>query len=218
MSECTSSRRFTGCVLTSTYTTASTYLSTGTANFGANVSGALYFPLDAMQYGATSFAPSMIEFRAYNLTGMYIRVSGSGSMTSVSSGVRLGYYSETGDVMWTDISNTTLTLVTPDPMGTDSTLYRLGLDATMVLGLPYEDSSRMFSTMHDLYGVLVGARASLVGLGAGHTVVGYETSGDSTVVTLSRSKITPLLTTCVPLTLRTTVRPPPSLLFFSGGV
>jgi hypothetical protein len=191
VSECTSPTRFTGCVLSSTYTTVSTYLSTGVFS---NSSGALYFPLNAVQFSTSSSSLLNVGMTSFRVTMILLNVFG-GNTTNVPSGCILGYYNGSGHVVFSSIGNGTLVK--------NGSFYGLAVDIE-ALGLPYEGTSAMFDTMHDMSGVLVGARVSLLGLGSGQTIAGYLTNGSSSVV-VNEAQLAPLLTTCVPLTFRKTI-------------
>jgi len=153
------------CVLTSTFETYSTYLSSATSMFSRDgVSTSLYVPLVPAQIGVSGGGFYTQDYSVYNVTGFMFRSIVRAPI--LSSTARIGYWNASGSIVYTTIVNRTMVLIEDDLF---ALYYESGVTA---IGLPYEDTSRVFTTIHDLYNVSVGVRASIIDPGANMTLVG----------------------------------------------
>lgn len=171
-----------------------------------------HWPLQSVDDGRVVVPPSLPDWIPAN-HAFVTAVLRSETGANLPSGTTLGYWASTGEIMWRDLTTAELVLT---PISGDPGYYSLTLSPTLdVLGLPYLDTDTVHTDMHDLRGVIVGARASLRGLPGGVAHVGFQSTATTTYAQLSTSQLSRLLTTCVPLTFRVSrrrVRP----LFLSG--
>jgi hypothetical protein len=139
--------------MTSTTEAYSTYLSSSDILFSrGGTSGTLYVPLVPAQIGISAGGYYNQSYLAYTVHGLLVRTTEKDP--SLSADARIGYWNSAGNIVYTTAAS--ITHIEED-------LYVVAPGTSVVaIGLPYEDTDRVFTTIYDMYNVSVGIRASLV--------------------------------------------------------